>query len=169
MAQKELKKSRPRTDPPFRITVRRDICHPDAGFSDRRRNEWHFVGVALAAILLGPSAAVLIITVVLIVQALVFGDGGVTALGLNILNMAIVGGAVAFAVYSVGNRNGPNESKALCEQFVAAWTAVVAGALACAFELGASAALSPAYAVRPTLPCLRWGLRMRSLASAKAW
>jgi cobalt/nickel transport system permease protein len=109
----------------------------------------HLIGVALAAILLGPSAAVLIITVVLIVQALLFGDGGITALGLNILNMAIVGAGIAFAAYSLGNRDGPNQNKALwyASMFVAAWAAVVAGALACAFELGMSAALSPAYGV----------------------
>ncbi len=59
----------------------------------------HLIGAALAAILLGPYAMILIITVVLIIQALLFGDGGITALGLNILNMAIVGGGVAYLIY----------------------------------------------------------------------
>jgi cobalt/nickel transport system permease protein len=62
----------------------------------------HLVGAALAAVLLGPYAAVVILMIVLIVQAFLFGDGGVTALGLNILNMAIVSSFVAYAVYMVG-------------------------------------------------------------------
>lgn len=59
----------------------------------------HLLGGALAAILLGPSVGALVVTVVVIVQALVFADGGVSALGYNLLNMAIVtsfGGYAAF-------------------------------------------------------------------------
>ncbi|MGZ4903729.1 MAG: energy-coupling factor ABC transporter permease [Halobacteriota archaeon] len=109
----------------------------------------HLIGAALAAILLGPYAMILIITVVLIIQALLFGDGGVTALGLNILNMAIVGGGVAYVIYYALNRSGPNRRKTRWygSTFVAAWAAVVAGALACAAELGASAALNPEYGI----------------------
>ena len=56
----------------------------------------HMVGGALVAIVfLAPEAAVLVFTVVLLVQALIFGDGGITALGANVLNMAIIGGFVA--------------------------------------------------------------------------
>src|SRR6185369_13524999 len=50
----------------------------------------HLVGGVLAAILLGPSAAVLVMTCVLIVQCLMFADGGVTALGANVFNMAVI-------------------------------------------------------------------------------
>jgi cobalt/nickel transport system permease protein len=50
----------------------------------------HLIGAALVAILLGPSLAALVVTVVVVVQALVFADGGITALGVNVLNMAIV-------------------------------------------------------------------------------
>src|SRR5579862_8419637 len=50
----------------------------------------HLIGGVLASVLLGPSAAVLVISSVLIVQCLVFADGGVLALGANIFNMAIV-------------------------------------------------------------------------------
>ncbi len=109
----------------------------------------HLVGAALAAMLLGPYAMILIITVVLIIQALLFGDGGVTALGLNILNMAIIGGGTASVIYYAFNRNGPSGHKARWygSTFIAAWTAVVAGALACAVELGASAAINPEYGI----------------------
>ena len=55
----------------------------------------HMVGGALVAIVfLAPEAAVLVFTVVLLIQALIFGDGGITALGANVLNMAIIGGSV---------------------------------------------------------------------------
>lgn len=58
----------------------------------------HFLGAALAAALLGPWLGVLSVTVVLAVQALVFADGGLTALGTNVTLMAVVGVAVAWAV-----------------------------------------------------------------------
>ncbi|MEA2229912.1 MAG: cobalt/nickel transport system permease protein, partial [Solirubrobacteraceae bacterium] len=51
----------------------------------------HFLGAALAAILLGPWLACLVIAVVLATQAFVFADGGITALGANVLNMGVVG------------------------------------------------------------------------------
>ena len=52
----------------------------------------HFLGAALAAVLLGPWLACLVLAVVLVVQAFVFADGGITALGANVLNMGVIGG-----------------------------------------------------------------------------
>ncbi|MDD3257320.1 MAG: energy-coupling factor ABC transporter permease, partial [Methanocorpusculum sp.] len=55
----------------------------------------HLVGGALAAIILGsPFAAVFVLTIVLVIQALIFGDGGVLALGANIINMGVIAGFV---------------------------------------------------------------------------
>jgi len=62
----------------------------------------HLLGGALAAVLLGPSMGAVVVTVVVVVQALVFADGGLTALGLNVLNLAIIpvyGGYGAFRVF----------------------------------------------------------------------
>ena len=59
----------------------------------------HLIGGALAAILIGPYAAVLAMTVVLTVQALVFADGGLSAWGLNVLNMAVVAPLVGWLVF----------------------------------------------------------------------
>src|SRR5688572_20666457 len=56
----------------------------------------HLLGGALAAILVGPWVGALCVTVVLVVQALVFADGGVTALGLNVTNMAVIGTATGY-------------------------------------------------------------------------
>ncbi len=60
----------------------------------------HLIGGALAAILIGPWAGILAVTVVLAVQALVFADGGLTALGLNVLNMGVIAALVGYAVFA---------------------------------------------------------------------
>src|SRR4051794_28018633 len=59
----------------------------------------HAVGMAIATIVLGPWPGMLAISVALLIQAVFFGDGGVTAFGANCFNMAIAGSAVAHAVY----------------------------------------------------------------------
>lgn len=68
----------------------------------------HLLGGALAAILVGPYTGALCIAIVLVVQSLLFADGGVTALGTNIVNMAIIGLAAGYgtavAMYSVARR-----------------------------------------------------------------
>lgn len=56
----------------------------------------HLLGGALAAILVGPFTGVLCITIVLVVQSLLFADGGITALGMNITNMALIGVAAGY-------------------------------------------------------------------------
>ncbi|HEX5740464.1 MAG TPA: energy-coupling factor ABC transporter permease [Pilimelia sp.] len=61
----------------------------------------HLLGGALAAVLVGPWLGALCVTVVLVVQALVFADGGVTAIGLNVTNMALLHTAVAYAVVTL--------------------------------------------------------------------
>jgi cobalt/nickel transport system permease protein len=97
----------------------------------------HLIGAALATVILGPFAGIMIITVILIIQALVFGDGGLTALGLNILNMGIIGCLTAWYVY----RLFPLKSKA-AGVFVAAWASVFIAALACTAELAVSFSIS---------------------------
>ena len=59
----------------------------------------HAVGVAIAAIVLGPWASILAISIALVIQALFFGDGGISTLGANCFNMAIVGSLVAYGSY----------------------------------------------------------------------
>ena len=59
----------------------------------------HLLGGALAAVLVGPYAATLAITVVLMIQAFLFADGGLTALGLNVFNMSIIGVWVGYGTF----------------------------------------------------------------------
>ena len=66
----------------------------------------HLLGGALAAILIGPYAGALAVTTVLVVQALLFADGGLTALGLNIINMAFVTAVVGWLVFRGSTRIG---------------------------------------------------------------
>ncbi|MCA1916583.1 cobalt transporter CbiM [Methanospirillum hungatei] len=93
----------------------------------------HLVGGALAAIVLGsPFAAVFILTLVLIIQGFIFGDGGITVMGANILNMGVIGGFVGYYTFQglVKVVKNPYLSSA-----VAAWLACLIPALACAVEM----------------------------------
>ncbi|WP_407663933.1 energy-coupling factor ABC transporter permease [Mycolicibacterium sarraceniae] len=77
----------------------------------------HLLGGALAAILVGPYTGVLCITIVLVVQSLLFADGGVTALGMNITNMAVIGVAAGYSaalvLYGLVRRRRPGSVPAL--------------------------------------------------------
>ena len=61
----------------------------------------HAVGMGIAAIVLGPWAAMLAVSIALVIQAIFFGDGGITAIGANCFNMAILGSLAAYGVYRV--------------------------------------------------------------------
>jgi cobalt/nickel transport system permease protein len=99
----------------------------------------HLIGAVLAAVLLGPSAAVLVMSAVLILQCLMFADGGVTALGANLFNMALVATAVGYGVYRLTCRAAGGSLRArLFATAFAAWCSTVAGAVACAGQLALS-------------------------------
>jgi cobalt/nickel transport system permease protein len=98
----------------------------------------HFAGGALAAIVLGPWPAVLIITAVLAVQAFFFADGGVTALGANILNMAVVAPLLGWWIYSAALRISDSRAGRVAGSFVAGWAACVAAALGAGLMVWAS-------------------------------
>ena len=59
----------------------------------------HLLGGVLAAVLVGPFAGALALTVVLVVQSLLFADGGLSALGLNVVNMALIGALAGYAIF----------------------------------------------------------------------
>ena len=93
----------------------------------------HLVGGALAAIILGsPFAAVFILTLVLVLQGVFFGDGGITTMGANIINMGVIGGFVGF--YSFKGLMLATHNISI-SGFLAAWLACLVPALACAFEM----------------------------------
>ena len=88
----------------------------------------HFLGAALAAILLGPWLACLTMAVVLGVQAFVFADGGITALGANILNMGVIGALLVGGLMHFARRLAPKAIVPISA--IGAWLAVMAGATA---------------------------------------
>ena len=89
----------------------------------------HFLGAALAAILLGPWLACLVLAVVLGVQAFVFADGGITALGANVLNMGVIGALlVGGLMYAARRIAGRGRTALLAIAGAGAWLAVMAGA-----------------------------------------
>ncbi len=111
----------------------------------------HFMGAALAAILLGPWAGVLIMSCVLIAQCLIFQDGGLLALGANILNMGIMGSFGSFAIYKLlTGLMGESRRSKLIAGFSGAWASIVLASAACAFELGFSGA-SPFQVILPSM------------------
>lgn len=95
----------------------------------------HFLGAALTAIVLGPYGAVIVMALVLIVQALMFADGGITALGANIVNMGIVGGFGAYIVYSGLIRV---IKSARVAAFFSGWSSVVLASIACSVQIAAN-------------------------------
>jgi len=99
----------------------------------------HLLGGALAAILLGPWLACIVMAVVISGQAFVFADGGITALGANVFNMGVVG-ALGIGLTMIAARHLLPRSRAafLSVAAAGAWASVMIGALLCSVELGIS-------------------------------
>jgi len=114
----------------------------------------HFLGAILACVLVGPFEGFLVITVVLLVQCFFFADGGLTALGANIFNMAIIGGLLSYSLMMLVERplskRISEKSALLSTTAVFAWLGVVLASTACAFEL----AISGTVPLRVTLPAM---------------
>ena len=98
----------------------------------------HLLGAALAAVLLGPWSAMLIMTAVLVIQMLFFYDGGLTALGANVLNMAVIAPWVAYGTYRLFAGLSRGSTGRGVAVFLASWLSVMAAALACSLELALS-------------------------------
>lgn len=111
----------------------------------------HLMGAAIATILLGPWAAVLVMTSVVSIQALIFQDGGLLVLGANIFNMALIGVAVSYFVYgTIRGLAGNRRWGIFAGGFAAAWFSIMAAALATALELALSGT-SPANIAVPAM------------------
>src|SRR5262245_34483361 len=98
----------------------------------------HLLGGVLAAVMLGPWAGAVVIGTVLIVQCLLFGDGGLTALGANFVNMGLIGAVGGYAIYAPIRRALGGRRGVLIAGMIAAWFSVLLAAGAFALELAAS-------------------------------
>ena len=100
----------------------------------------HLLGGVLASVILGPWAGCLAITLVLMVQAVLFNDGGLLSLGANVLNMGVIGSWGGYAIYTTLRKwlgNGP--VAALPAAVISAWLSVLAAAAMFCIEFGCSA------------------------------
>ncbi len=108
----------------------------------------HLVGGALAAVVMGPWTATLIMTAVIAVQGLVFQDGGLLVMGWNILNMGVFSAFTGYAAYQLLLRaSGNSRGGRLAGVFAAGWISVEVGAVATALELSLSGTAPAALAL----------------------
>ena len=95
----------------------------------------HLVGGVLAAVLVGPGAAIVVMTAVLMVQCFLFADGGVTALGANIFNMALVNVIAGYGIYRVIRHLAAGQRGMVLGAAFAGWFATVLAAVCCAGQV----------------------------------
>jgi cobalt/nickel transport system permease protein len=98
----------------------------------------HVIGAAIAAVALGPWRGMLTMAVVVAIQCLVFGDGGLSSLGANLLNMAVVATLVSWGVYQFTTKRVAGTPGKLLGAGAAAFASVLAAAAACSVELAVS-------------------------------
>lgn len=101
----------------------------------------HFLGGALAFILFGPRVGLTVMAAVLGVQALLFHDGGMLALGANVLCTGLIGGMAGYAIYKTGRQWAKSRRSKMIVSFAAGWGSIVAASLGVALLLGLSGAL----------------------------
>ena len=96
----------------------------------------HAVGATLIAIILGPWAAVIAISIALFIQAGLFGDGGITAIGANCFNMAVVAPFVGYYLFRLVAGDEPSSGRRVLASGVAAYVALVAASIVAGFMFG---------------------------------
>ena len=113
----------------------------------------HFVGGGLAGILLGPHLGFLVLFIVLLVQCIVFHDGGITALGANVLNMGIVAVLTGYYCYILASKIWGESRKArLIGGFLGGWLGITLAGIVCGLEIGFSPAFP--FGVAITVPVM---------------
>jgi cobalt/nickel transport system permease protein len=113
----------------------------------------HLVGGTFLAMLLGPFAAMLSMSIVVIMQAFFFNDGGISTLGANIFNMAITCG-LGFLLIKLLTRNTLSTGEFASRVFIASWVSVMVGALAAGLEIGFSSVATNAGGIWTVVPAL---------------
>lgn len=96
----------------------------------------HAVGAGIIAILLGPWTAVIAVSVVLIIQAIVFGDGGITAIGANCFNMAVVMPFVSYWIFKLLRGKSEEGIRLYLAAFISGWLGLSVAATVTAVEFG---------------------------------
>jgi len=113
----------------------------------------HLVGGTFLAVLLGPYTAILSMTIVLTMQALIFADGGLSTFGANVFNMAVIGGLSFFIVKSL-TRESKNSTRFFLSVFAASWLSMVLGAVSGGIQIGFSPLFSESGGIFVTVPAI---------------
>jgi len=98
----------------------------------------HILGGILAAIVLGPFSGTIVMSIVLSVQSIFFADGGISSLGANILNMAVIGTFASYYVYYLLHRSFKNDAGFYSGIFLAGISSVLLASIACSVEMALS-------------------------------
>ena len=116
-------------------------------------SSWHIMGGTLVSVILGPHATIISMSIVLLIQALLFGDGGISAFGANVFNMAVIGG---LSFYIVKLLLSPSFSKKrfAASLFIATWISSVLTALATGIEIGFHPIVAPVGGIVVTVPTM---------------
>jgi cobalt/nickel transport system permease protein len=96
----------------------------------------HAVGATLIAIILGPWAACIAVSIALVIQALVFGDGGITAIGANVINMAVIMPFVGFYLYRLVSGDSPSPLRRITAAGIGSYLGIVVASIAAGIEFG---------------------------------
>lgn len=114
---------------------------------------WHIMGGTLVSMILGPHATVVSMTIVLLVQTLLLGDGGISALGANVFNMAVIGG-LSFYIVKLPLISGFSKKRFAVSLFIATWMSSVLTALATGIEIGFYPIVAPVGGIVVTVPTM---------------
>ncbi len=96
---------------------------------------WHIMGGTFVTMILGPYGATISLTIVLLIQALAFGDGGLTSFGANVFNMAIIS-ALSFFIVKILLNSSSSNKRLGASLFIAAWISNILTALAVGIQIG---------------------------------
>ena len=125
----------------------------------------HLVGGTFLAVLLGPYVAILSMTIVVMMQALIFADGGLSTFGANVFNMAVIGGLSYFIVKAL-TRESESSSRFFLSVFAASWISMVVGAVTCGLQIGFSPLFAEAGGITVTVPAMLFWHIMIGLGEA---
>jgi cobalt/nickel transport system permease protein len=114
----------------------------------------HLIGGTFLAMFLGPHAAMISMSIVLLIQAVFFADGGITTFGANLFNMAVIGGLSFYIVKFLSGGAVPSSKRFFASVSLASWLSTVLSALACGLEIGFSSAFASVGGIVMTVPAM---------------
>ncbi|HEX9261667.1 MAG TPA: energy-coupling factor ABC transporter permease [Candidatus Bathyarchaeia archaeon] len=114
---------------------------------------WHIMGSTIVTMILGPYGATISLTVVLIIQALAFGDGGLTSFGANVFNMAVIG-ALSFFVVKALVKGKTSKKRLTVSVFAASWLSSILTAFAVGIQIGISPLVGDLGGIAVTVPTM---------------